>query len=141
MFNNNVLNKVEYTRNQQNKLWIAHAHHVGKNEHVYATGRTMDLLKHNMTQNIANRGLNPRTFIWDEHSVDNIYMAGATERFVKRYVNIDEQKAQGMNKKKVVRAVQVDPNAQEVITKEVDGMIVVYAVKEIARYKKAECIL
>lgn len=141
MFNDVALNKIEYTRNKKNNLWVAHAHHVITDKHVYATGRTMDLLKRNIIQNIAKHGLNPRTFVWDEHPVDNIYMAGASKLFITRHMKADEKVEKDMKKNKSLREAKCTHKEQEVFIKEVDGMIIVYAVKEIARYKKSDTVL
>lgn len=136
---NNAFNKIEYMKSKRNGLWIAHAHQVSHDKHIYATGRTMDLLAHNIRQNLTNAKLKYQTFIWDEHASDMIYLGGASQAFLNRYVLVDKDDLpKGRSKTKTPRLDALEPKVKDVITKEVDGVIIVYEIKEIARYNKID---
>lgn len=80
------MNRIEYRKDIVYGVYVAHATYMnmaGNTFHVYATGRTMDLLHHNMKQNLHKKHINPDLLVWDGNPSDKIDMTWARNGYVR----------------------------------------------------------
>lgn len=144
------MNKIEFFRNPINHLWIAHAmQRFGGVDirHVYASGRTIDLLKHNIKQNIFNaKAGSYDSYVWDKNASEEIDLRFASKEFRSRYIDAlvppaprAARKADLKNicfKEPEPKRVAVAISDKTVFSVAVGEDLVLYEIKEIARYKR-----
>lgn len=140
---------VSYSRDFKSGLYIAKATYFDKC--AFASGKTMNLLRHNIDQNIRKRGWNPDVFVWDEKISDKIDLTGATDMFLRKF-NCQAReiaRKETAPRVKIVNkrvAVPVEDNpakdtfgptvSPNHFAKDEGDYMVVYEMREVARYKK-----